>query len=267
MKKMHFIIMAVIVFVLSAISYNIFSCDQLFGCLLNHTFYHTSALVAVMAGIMAFRRYGLGAERGRSLLYLTLAVAFWSLADLIGNILLYGFKLEIFPSFIDVIYLIGYPFLFIALIIEMRITNLKWSTKKITQLAILSIIMTAVASYATIYLAYDTGNDYWANIFNMFYGFGDILLANLSIYILFAAQEYHNGKFFSVYMTLFLAIFLTFIADILYGAFYSQYGEGIMIFKSIDVVYIAAYLLFGYSFFSIDNMVIEAQQRLKEMNK
>jgi hypothetical protein len=164
------------------------------------------------------------------------------------------------------IYLIGYPLLFIALVIEIRITKVKWTSVKIMHMALLSIALTAIAAYATIYLAYDPANDYWANVFSMFYGFGDILLANMSVYLLISAQEYREGKFFSVYISLFLAIFLSLIADILYGAFFHQYEEGIMLYKSIDVIYVASYLAFAYGFFSLDYMIIEVQNKIKTMD-
>jgi hypothetical protein len=267
MKKQYFLFIIGLFFIVTALAYNFISFNNPFGVIFNHALYHISALLAIIYGFSAAKKYSLKSERGRSITYLTSAITFWFVGDLIGNIMQYGFGQEIFPSFIDIIYIFGYPSLFVALFIEIRITKVNWNFQKILLAFILSILLTAASAYATIYLAYDPANDYWANVFSLFYGLEDILLANMAILLLIFAQEYREGKFFSIYMGLFLAMLLTLIADISYGAFFQQYDSGIVLYKSIDLFFIASYLAFAYSFFSLNYLLAEVQDKIKETIK
>lgn len=264
MKKGYFIIGPLILFAATLLSYYYVPFDNWQGCLINHSIYHAAPLFAIFCGLLAIRRYGWNTYRGKNLIYLTGAVTAWFLGDLISHILQYGYDRDVFPSFIDIIYLLGYPLLFISLFREMKIVKIVWTRDKIARVIIFSLLLTVSAAYSTIYLAYNSANDALTNIVNLLYGLVDVALAIVAIIALISSQEYKGGKFASVYSSFFLAIFLSLLGDMLYGAFVEQYDEGVLLFKFIDLFYIASYLAFAYGFFSLDFYTLEAQKRIKE---
>lgn len=263
MKKSYLIISSLIVLAAAAYGYNNLPFSG-WGAHFNYFFYHLAPAMAVICAVFAARRYGLNNVHGRSILYMSLGLSCWFIADLISNATCFNFNETIAGPLSDIIYILGYPFIMIGFAKELKFIDIKWTGKKIFYALLLSFTFVISATILISNNLHIQDNQSLETIINLLYAGGDAVLAIMAVFILIMVLEYQKGKMFLPWLYIFIGIFLSYIGDIFYSFYSHQYEQGLKLFKDIDLIYVASYLFFAYGFFSIDYLILQAQKKIKE---
>ena len=97
----------------------------------------------------------------------------------------------------------------------------------------------------------------------MGYGIGDLILVIPAIFILKVTLDFKGGQLFKTWMAIFLALLCFLIADVLFAIYSDQYSDLEPAATQIDLIFIAGYLLFTYSFYNMAYSIKGLQSRLK----
>jgi hypothetical protein len=229
-----------------------------YNVLVRDGLYMINVSIPVIAGLFAVNRYGVKNARGKVLIFFTVGV----FCNLMGNLIFEYYyivdKNNIpSPSAIDYFDLIYYPFFLAALVIEVKLAHVNWKRlhKKILILPVLlSIVLTIIVSYLSIYKAYDPTVNLIANIVNMSYGVGDLILIIISLFLFVLVKEYEGGRMAKILWLLLISLCFQIVGDIFLAIYLTQYNNEVWFYKSffdsISMVssLLTAAMLFEYGF-------------------
>jgi hypothetical protein len=222
-----------------------------------------ASLAIVAGGFFTAKQYGFKNYHGLSFMFLT----FGMLLRLVGDILWYA-SLAVdnalpFPSYLDAIYLISYPFLFIGFYRELFFEKIKLKPRDLYLPLVLSVLLVAGTTYYGVYKIYSPENTYWQNFIGMAYGACDVALAILLSFMIMKANEYKKGKFSTSWFIIFIGLSLYLVADVIYYAYFERYESGEL--SNLDLIWSASYLLTAYGFWSVGNIIEEIQHGILKM--
>ena len=221
---------------------------------------------ASLVGLYTSRIYGFKSANGRAMLLITGGVVCWAvgetalyISDIVG--------IRAFPSPIDAIFLLGYPF-FGAGIYQSFVTagiNLKTVKKSLLAIVIsASLVLTVLVAYFGVYQAYDSNATLLTNIVNISYGLGDLILVIASLFIILVANEYKGGKLASFWKIMAVTFFIFLIADISFAMYASQYLDNAMHYNIyINILWTAAYLLLAFAMLENYLHITAVQKNIK----
>src|SRR3989344_2759295 len=237
----------VAVFALTAIVY-VFKFSNLAGNVL----FLISPFMAVIAAISAVRTYQLSNNHGRIIALLSAGLLCWFIGEFIFFLFQFVWHIEPYPSIADIFYLAGYPLLFAGLIKEIRDHKVSWhnfNKLTLTFIVLLLLLLSIIVLYFGVFLAYTAGDPVMSNLISTAYGIGDLILIVPSLFILKIALDYRGGKLYNSWMMILSALMLMLTGDILFAIFKDNYSDLLWPYTLIDLLYVASYLLFAYSFF------------------
>lgn len=225
-----------------------------------------SSFMPVLALIYTLKIYGFDRGHGKALFFIFLSFAALFIGEVIWAI--YDFlDVDPFPSIADYFYILSYPLLFIGLFEELEMSKVKWSSNSRLSKVLMGLVgffLVVLVFYFGIYLAYDPEVTLFENVVAMLYSVGDLVLIGLALFVLRIMNEFQGGLFFYSWLSVFIGLFLTLIADIAFSIYNAPYEEGIFVYNVIlDGVWMAAYLSFAYGFASMANIVKLVQDRAK----
>jgi hypothetical protein len=264
MKKNIFIVLGILIFVIA----NLIYWWQLGGKqneLLEYAVYLISTVLSVVAGIFLVRIYGMRSQHGKAFLFFTFGLLFWFIGEALWAYYGLVLKVDRYPSLADFFFLTAYPLIIWGLIKEIRIAEIKFASINKRILAIcgtLSLIFISIVAYLEIFLVFDPRETMINNLI-MSYGFADLILVIPSFLILILAWEYKGGKIFVPWIFIFSGLMLYLFADVLYAVFQDKFFENMYPYESIDLLWIAAYLLIALGFLQIGYLIRRIQKKLQ----
>lgn len=258
--KFGLILLFVFIFIIFQLTENV--TDSL---LLNLLFI-VPPFIAACCGFKVFNQLHYSSTRGKAFLFISLGMLLWAVAEFAWMLAVVFLDIKPFPSFVDVFYLVAYPFLAIGLLIEYQMGEIKWTMNKAISLSIISIVLITLTGYFGVYYAFDSENAVLENVFNILYGVGDVVLSVLSLLILAIVIEYKRGKFFRPWLVIFFANILMILGDVLFSIYFDEYDLGIRLYRYMDFIWIASYLLFAYGLFRVGYILEEINREVAEKN-
>lgn len=229
----------------------------------------TSLALAVLAGIYSLHKYGTHGSKSTTLMLLTAGMLCWFIGESIWTYDEYVLKINPFPSYADICYLLSYPLFFLALLREIKTNHINWKTLSqslIFMMVVTSILLVGVVSYFGVYLAYSPGEPLLTNSIAIGYGIGDLVLILATMSLLILAWEFKGGALSKIWMSLFLSFLLILVADILFAIFTTYYTDTESLYRSLtDSIWILSYLLFAHALFNFGISIQSAQQMLKNL--
>lgn len=262
MKKNNVLLFFIGIFLIVSFFY-IFVPFEGLGMFINHAFYHSASFLVAGFGIYAVKQFSIRSKHGQALAFLTAGVSLLVIGDLLYMITEDFLLRQAFPSYIDVVYLLGYPAMLIGLYIEIKSPTLKGVFSPQKKLAFVGAFFFLAALY--VFFVYDpvSGNTLAENIINTLYSIGDIVLIVFSLSVLAIANQYRQGSFFESWIYIFAGLIIIFFADILYALYFNEYDLGNNFYKNIDLVYLLGYISISYAFYTFSRNVSEAQNKIR----
>lgn len=222
-------------------------------------------LLATIFGFYAANTYKLENIHGKSMAFLALGMACFFIGETLFFMYQYVFHKMPFPSIADVFYLLAYPMILAGLLIEVKMHKPKLSefnTAAVTVMGGILVALVAIVTYFGIYKAYDPEATFLANWIATSYGIADIIILVPAMYVLKLAFDFKGGKLFNSWMLIFFGMLFMLAGDILFASYSTQYSDGSWPYTLIDMLWVASYLLFAYSFFYTASVLRELRQKL-----
>ena len=220
----------------------------------------------IVAIAFALKFYGLDQGHGRAYLL----VLFSFIAAFIGDFIWFVFdylNIEPFPSIADYFYILWYPFLFMGLLREWKMSSAKLSPASFASkmlMFFITFVLILLVGYFGIYLAYSSDVSFLENAVAISYSVGDLILLSLALFVLRIMNEFQGGYLFYPWLGIFVGLCLMLIADIIFSIFQVPYDEGVFSFViSLDGIWMASLLAFAYGFGSLANTIKLVQDRAK----
>jgi hypothetical protein len=232
--------------------------------LITNILYLIPPLVATVLGFLAARAYGFSTPKGKALLLLAFGFFFWFIGEVLYFVLDLILEQSPFPSLADVYYIIGYPLLFIGLVMKAKVSPIKWTKQKTIIMLIYSLILDPIVLYFGVFKVYDSSVGIVQNFTSIFYGVGDLILLATSLAVLLKIIEYKQGKLFLPWLLILIGFFLTLIADILFTQFFTEYNEDNLFFRNMDLLWILSYLAIGFGFFGLIDVIRTVQKNISK---
>ena len=201
------------------------------------------AFVAFVFGVRAYRLHGFRNLQGKALLFLSLGLFFWFLAE--SAWLVYEGVLGISSpgaSAADILWFAGYPLFFIGICLERRIAGALERNKRL--LAMLAIVLAFCALYALVAVPVflDAETTWIEKTVSLGYVMMDILLLTGGLAVIIS---FGDSRMARQWVAITSAIILFSIADIAYAYLGASYETG----NWIDLLWDFDYLLMAYGFF------------------
>ncbi len=225
------------------------------------------SIVASLVGIYTSRIYGFKSTIGRSFILITGGLICWSVAEIIWYVsdkLIEGGATS--PSMADIFFLLAYPFFGAGIYYGFTMAKIKLKQVNQSLLVIVltaSLILTYLVVYFILFKAYDSTAEPIANIVNIGYGLGDLVMIILSLMTILVAREYKGGKLASFWKAIALGFLLVLIADIVYAIYGQQFLDDMKPYTYIDLLWIAGYLLPVYGMLENYLHVSGVQKKIK----
>lgn len=209
-------------------------------------------LLAALGGIWAVRAFGFKTVRGEAMLYITLGLFSWLVAEALWTLFEVVLKILPYPAIVvDFFFLIAYPLLLIGIIKEVQIGRIEWDRLKRTLFGLILVLVFILFAYFGVYRAYDPQVVLVQNILGIAYDSGDILLLVSTLLAMMLVVEYRGGKLFSSWLYFLAGLALIFVTDLLMAIYAEPYKAGVWLYRQMDILRIAGYLFVAYSLFSI----------------
>jgi len=222
-------------------------------------------LLAALLGFYAANTYKLSNIHGKAMAFLASGMAFFFVGEALFFYYQYVLDKMPFPSVADIFYLLAYPLILIGLLIEVRMHKPKlseFSKKTILLMSTALIALIGVVTYFGIYKAYDTEATILSNWIAISYGIADLIILIPAMYVLKLAFDFKGGKLFNSWIMIFFAMLFMLAGDILFASYSESYSEGLKPYTLIDLLWVASYLLFAYSFFYTASVLRELRKKL-----
>ena len=235
---------------------------------LREAIYLSTSGIATLGGFYAIRKFGLSTARSLTLLLLTFGIGYWFIGEVLFDYYQYIINTNPFPSAADIFYVLGYGFMFVGLVNEIRIVKINWHRIEKPTLFLYGLVMllfAALIAYFGLYQAYDPTKTLFVNSIAISYGLGDLLLIMANIFVLILVWEFRGGRFSRVWMCLFLSFIMMLVADILFAMYTDQYSNQVWFYKSLlDSFWMGAYVLFGYALFDFGFSIQEVYKTIQQ---
>ncbi len=196
-----------------------------------------TVLIAIGAGALCLRYFGVRNYQGRSVLALTSTNALWLIADMVWT-----YSGDALVSWADVLYLAGYPLIMAGIFFGIKTFNPEFTheRRKIAILAAVSIIVSAV--YLFVFpLSWDPELTPLENALVAGYVVADIVILVPTVFLV---SQVLSGFFSRPWTLIAAATIMNIAADIYYNLNYDTYTGGDL----IDVVWYFAYLTYAAAF-------------------
>ncbi len=214
---------------------------------------YTNSMIVIWAALctvcfaLTMGSFGLKSPPGKVWLLLTIGIACW----LIGDVLYFYFQIfelrpeeMLFPTEADYFWTIGYLFVFIGILLQMRLASVKLTKIEVIVVLIVVAVSSVIAIYYVIWpvleqdlLLYEYTLDYW--VFSLIYPILDLVLIPLAIIL---AMKYRGGEFSKAWLIIAIGLVVTAIYDLLY-TYFEIIGEGYILYT--DIIYLGYYMLLG----------------------
>ena len=241
------------------------------NALLRETIYLSTSCIATIAGFFALRKFGFAHPRSLTLLLLTVGMGYWWMGEMLFDYYQYIVHSNPFPSAADIFYILGYFFMLIGLVNEIRIVKINWALLEKPVLflyGLVALLFVLLISYFGIYHAYEPTKTFFVNAIGMGYGIGDLLLILTNIFVLILVWEFRGGRFARVWVCLFLSFIFLLVADILFAMYADQYNAQVWFYKSLlDSFWMGAYVVFGYALFEFGFSIEDIYKKLRDQQK
>lgn len=237
------------------------------GFSFSDSLYLAASLIPFLGAVYALKLYGMGGNRGTPLLFITLGFGSLFIGELLWAIFEYR-GLDPFPSIADYFYILMYPLLSIGLIKEIKFLKDEEKSETLFLKGIMifiGIILVGLVGYFGVYQAYDMEASLLENTVVIAYGVGDLLFIMLALLVLKLTEEFKGGRLFFAWLAFFLGLIAMLLADVGFAMFTDVYEEGIaVVVRSLDLIWLASFLLLGYGMFSIGNIAKQAHKMIQQ---
>lgn len=210
-----------------------------------------AASFAVIAGFYAYKIYGWKSVQGKIWLLLTLGIFFWFLGEFTWFV--YEIMLRIpnpFPSLADAAWLLGYPIIFLSLILLWRSTGII-PAKKIIFIFIATALAAVVSSYFLLGpIATDIEISHTERFLDLAYPIGDLIIIFGALIVPFV---FGKGILSRSWFIISLGFLASAVADTLFS--YLTWNEiyftagNIFISTITDSLWILGYLIIAFGFY------------------
>ena len=182
--------------------------------------------------------FGLKTIPGKIWLFLSLGIMFWFLGDVIWAY--YELILELpspFPSIADYAYSIGYPLLFVGIIMQVRSINIKLPKLELFVIILVQSIITVLVFILLIFpiAQEEITEDFTATqlFWSIFYPCGDLILLLGALLLI---SKYKGGDFSKVWLLLAIGLLIVVAADLVFS--YYSWLELEAIWAYYDLLFI-----------------------------
>lgn len=234
--------------------------------LMYNILYLIAPLTAIIAGIYAVRTFKLSNNTGQVFALLTAGLSCFFIGELLFTSYQYVFHIDPFPSVADIFYIAAYPLLFAGFAKAIFNHRVKWHNfSKVFLLLIITFLMSlgVLVAYFGVVKAYSPGDTFLSNAISIAYGLGDLIIIIPSLFILKVVMDFRGGKLFYSWVLMLIALICFLAGDLLFGIYREPYGDLVWPYPLIDLTYVAAYLLFAFSFYYTAVTVQELGLKLK----
>jgi hypothetical protein len=221
--------------------------------------------LAFSAAFYAARTYHLNNPHGQSLVLLASGLFCLFVGELLFFLFQFAFDIDPYPSAADVFYLAAYPLLFLGFMREVATHKINWSrSNKFSDLmaTLFVLALAVIVCYFGIYLAYNAGDSVLGNVIGMGYGVVDLIILVPVLFILKMTLDYRGGKLFTSWTLILLAVMLMMAGDILFSIFKDNYTALEYPYTLIDIIWVASYLSFAYSFYHTAHTIKTTHKKL-----
>lgn len=232
--------------------------------LLRNVLFGLGQLVAIAGGVYALRKFGRSAVSEKLLGLISSGLFLWFIGSSIFTYYDAVSSTPPFPSIADVFVLVGYPMIFLGLLLEMRAGKVMLSRSVKILFAMLVVLLSVVVIYFEIFLAYDPSLGLLANATQACYGIADLVLIISCLFVLILAIDYRGGKMFLPWLAIFLGVSVQLVADILFGIYITEYIEKSGINIVIDLIWRFGYVFFAFGLFSVGMIIEDIQSSIRQ---
>ncbi len=203
------------------------------------------AILCTVCFALTMSSFGLKSMPGKVWLFLTIGVASWAIGDLLY---MYYQVIEqlpeelLFPTVADYFWTVGYLFVFVGILLQMRLASVKLTKKEVIIVNIIVAVSSVLSAFYVIWpvleqdlLLYEYTMEYW--VFSLIYPVLDLVLIPLAIVL---ALKYRGGEFSKAWLILAIGLVVTAIYDLLY-TYFEILGAGYILFT--DTIYLGYYML------------------------
>src|SRR3990172_7867757 len=176
---------------------------------------------SLVSGIHAARKYGMKSVHGKTLFHLTTGIFLWFMGEftwLVYNSL----GMDPFPSIADIFFLVAYPFLLYGIINELKLGKISWARKR----SIITLAFISLLSITTIFFgvgAYNQDSPLLENTISISYMVADLVIVAGLVLLVNISMEFKGGFLYKAWMLFALGMFLTWMGDIIYAIYTSEY--------------------------------------------
>jgi hypothetical protein len=229
--------------------------------------YLCAPALAMLGSLYPIKKYGFNNPNAKALLFCATGLLCWLIGELLFFLFDFILHIQAYPSAADFFFLGAYPFLFIGFIKIALITKIKLTQKKMLIALVCMLLLSLVVVYFSIIPAYSPTEKFLNNAVAVGYGIGDLFIISAAFLLLSILFEYQKGKLFGAWIFVLIGLFCTFGADIIYAIHQSAYENGDPLYRKLDLIWIAGYLFIAYGFYSIGDIITQAQDKiLKHLN-
>lgn len=220
--------------------------------------------ISLFFGFQAFQSVGGKGKRSTVILHVISALALWFVAECVLLIMIY-FKQESYPSFSDVLFILGYVAFSRAIYLEaklfdFRVRHLRTSMKMV--LGIIALVIVSVVGVMAI-RGYRAEESFLANITTLSWSMGDLIMGLMTITLLAMSWEYRRGVIRREWLWFIAATGINFIADILYNLNPGAIADGSWMTTMLDLMWEGGYLLMTAYFFEFTANIRRVQEKLR----
>lgn len=218
----------------------------------------------LLGSFYVLKCYGVKSSQGKIFTLISMAFLFLFIGEFLWTIFIF-MGIDPYPSAADYFYILFYPLLFLALMRQLKVTNIDWRFKSLFLKVIMvafALVLMGLVGYFGVYVAYDSQLSFIENAVAIAYGIGDLILILLAFFVLKMADEFKGGRLFVAWLMFSVALFITLIADIGFAIYTVPYEESVLwALRTMDLFWVASFLVFAGSLFSLGNIVKDAQQK------
>jgi len=239
--------------------------------LLRNGAYLAAPLFAVLGGFYTLKVYGLRDSSGCSYLYLVLGLSLYLTGEVLWVYYDFIAHTNPYPSLADYFYLGAYPAFFTGLLAQVKSSGVDW--KKFDPVivflfGIIAALLSGLAIYFGVILAYDSTSTALENTVAIAYGLADCVIILCALLVLILAWEFKGGNLMRLYLYCFFAFVMVMVADMGFAIYNEEYLAGAWWVKNtLDTLWILQYLYFGLAFFTFGLSLKAAQARFFRASK
>lgn len=204
------------------------------------------AFIPTLTAYIAARKYGLKSVVGYTLLSFSIGLLFWTLGEVVWSIYVLVYSIEVpFPSIADILYLLGYPLLYLGLFSYLRVFKDAINNKIITVSSIIGIIVIVATGVLIIPEAlYSSGNLIEA-VLSIVYPIFDAVLIILAI---IGAMIFLGGRIAISWILTSIGFILLGIVDLSY--YYQNLLGLIWEGHPLELIWLWSYIFLAAAFYN-----------------